>query len=213
MIRINLVAEGRKPVVARRAKEALGVEETSLGEWLLIGSVLLALLISGVLWWHYDNEIEERTAAIQEAEAEVEELQAVLDEVEAFKQKKAELEHKISVINELKANQRGPVRIMDALSRALPESLWLDQLELKSNTVTLTGRAFNVNQIAQFIENLNQVPQFQEPELLSSQREREGGVYNFNIRFDFSFVEELEEETEEGEEAEETLTEEAAAAG
>ena len=184
MIKINLVSEGRRPVVARKAKEALGMGESSLGEILLVVFAVLGLLAIAGTWWYLRSEIQERDALIAEAQREVDELALVLQEVEEFKAKKAELEHKINVINELKAKQWGPVRIMDQVSRSLPELLWLDSLTLRGNTIDVRGRAFNTNQIATFIENLNKVPEFQEPQLRETSKVQE--IYQFNITFNVS---------------------------
>jgi type IV pilus assembly protein PilN len=187
MIKINLVSEGRKPIVARKAKEALGVGQTSLGEALLYGAVLVGIVVCALTWWHYKGEIAERDVAIAEAEREVKELEAVLKEVEAFKKKKAELEHKINVINQLKQNQWGPVKVMDEISAALPDLLWLDSLTLRGKNVELRGQAFNTNQIATFIESLKMVPEFDEPkppiEITQAQDH-----YTFSLSFDFAFA-------------------------
>lgn len=187
MIKINLVSEGRKPVVARKAKEALGVGEVSTPELALYGALLLGVLLIFGFWFYLRGEIKERDQLIAEAQKEVDELALVLKEVEDFKAKKAELEHKIQVINDLKRNQWGPVRIMDQISRALPDLLWLEQMQLRGNNVDVRGKAFNTNQIATFIENLNKVPEFQEPRLKETRRGR--GVYDFTITFNFSFQE------------------------
>lgn len=197
MIKINLVSEGRKPVVARKAREALGVGEVSRAELVLYGVLILGVLGIAGYWFYLRGEIQERDESIATAEEEVEALALVLQEVEDFKNKKAELEHKIDVINELKRNQWGPVRIMDQISRALPDLLWLESLQLRGNNVDLQGRAFNTNQIATLIENLNKVPEFQEPRM--RQTALGGGTYSFTITFNFEFPE--PEGDEEGDEA------------
>ena len=135
-------------------------------------------------WLYLRNEVKERDVAIAEAQREVDELAQVLQEVEDYKAKKAKLEHKIQVINELKRNQWGPVRIMDQISNSLPELLWLDRMTLASNNIELHGRAFNTNQVAAFIENLGKVPEFQEPRLRDTAKQ--GPVYQFVITFNFS---------------------------
>jgi type IV pilus assembly protein PilN len=184
MIKINLVSEGKRPVVSRKTKEKLGIAGLTLGEGVfLLALVLGALGIAG-FWWYLRGEIKDREVAIAAAQKEVDELQQVLQEVEDYKAKKEKLEHKIAVINELKNNQWGPVRIMDQISAALPELLWLDTLTLKSNNVTLRGRAFNTNQVASFIENLGKVPEFQEPRLRDTSKQ--GSVYQFVVTFNFS---------------------------
>ena len=185
MIKINLVAEGRKPVVARRAKEVLKTSTTSLAEWAFFGALILALLGGGGYWWSLSSQIEERQQAIVVARREVEELKPIIKEVEDYKAKKAALEHKIQVINDLKSNQQGPVRIMDQVSRAVPELLWLDQMSLRGRTVELRGRAYNTSQVATFLENLNKVPEFQEPILRETSKGAGATVYGFTITFNF----------------------------
>ena len=187
MIKINLVSEGRRPVVSRKTKERLGIAGLTLSEGLfLLALVLGAAAIAGY-WWYLRGEIRERDQAIAVAQKEVDELQQVLQEVEDYKVKKEKLEHKINIINELKRAQWGPVRIMDQVSNALPELLWLDQMTLHQNNIELTGKAFNTNQIAAFIENLGKVPEFQEPRLRDTNKQ--GPVYQFTITFNFSVAE------------------------
>ncbi|HEV8240034.1 MAG TPA: PilN domain-containing protein [Thermoanaerobaculia bacterium] len=187
MIKINLVSEGRRPVVSRKTKERLGIAGLTLSEGLfLLALVVGAALIAGY-WWYLRGEIRERDQAIAVAQKEVDELQQVLQEVEDYKVKKEKLEHKINIINDLKRKQWGPVRIMDQISNALPELLWLDAMTLQANNIELRGKAFNTNQIAAFIENLGKVPEFQEPRLRDTSKQ--GPVYAFTITFNFSIAE------------------------
>jgi type IV pilus assembly protein PilN len=187
MIKINLVSEGKRPVVSRKTKERLGIAGLALGEGLFLLAVILGALATFGYWWHLRGEIKQREQAIATAQKEVDELQQVLKEVEDYKAKKAKLEHKIQVINELKRAQWGPVRIMDQISSALPELLWLDTLTLQGTNIEVHGRAFNTNQIAAFIENLGKVPEFQEPRLRDTSKQ--GPVYSFVITFNFSIAE------------------------
>jgi len=53
------------------------------------------------------------------------------------------------------------------------------------NLITVTGEAFNTNAVANFIENLDRVPEFQEPILRDTQQR--GQVYSFVIAFNYSF--------------------------
>jgi type IV pilus assembly protein PilN len=145
---------------------------------------LLGLLLWGGYWFYLKHEIALRTQKIAEHEAEVKRLESIIKEVEDYKLKKAALEHKIDVINQLKQNQQGPVRIMDQVSRALPELLWLETMDVNGNNIGVAGSAFNINAIANFIENLDKSQEFQEPILRDSARA--GQVYNFGINFTFT---------------------------
>lgn len=186
MIKINLVSEGKRPVVSRKTKERLGIAGLSLSEGLFLVLALIGLLGAAGYWWYLRGEIAERDQAIAEAQREVDELAQVLKEVEDYKIKKAKLEHKINVINELKRAQRGPVKIMDAISNSVPELLWLEAMTLQGSNLELHGKAFNTNQIAAFIENLGRVPEFQEPRLRDTAKL--GPVYNFVITLNFSIA-------------------------
>lgn len=188
MIKINLLSEGKRPAAVRRARSTSFFESESIALWMLVAAVLLlgALPAAG-WWWAKKTELAEMNDQIVVAQAEVDELAAIIAEVERFKAQQAELQHKIDVIEQLRANQKGPVRVMDHVSRALPELLWLDRMEMKGNTISIGGRAFNSNAVAAFIDNLDRVEEFQEP-ILRDLREGREGVYSFNITFNFSFA-------------------------
>lgn len=167
MIRINLVGEARRPVATRAAGSARpgGSGESRAGDigLVVVGTIgLLAALGHYLLLRH---QIQEKKDEVAAAQVEVDRLAPIIAEVEAFKKKKAELENKVQVINDLKANQQGPVQIMDKVSNALPQLTWLTRMEVNQNSLRLSGQAFNTNAIAAFIENLDRVPEFKEPVL------------------------------------------------
>jgi type IV pilus assembly protein PilN len=187
MIKINLLSEGKRPAAVRKSKPSgLKLEGQDVGQWMLAVGMVLGLLGLGVSWWLLDRQVKAKEAEVQAAEKEVEALASVIKEVEDYKAKKSELERKIGIINDLKLNQRGPVRVMDHISRALPELLWLDRMKMTTSSIEIEGRAFNTNAVANFIENLDKVPEFEEPTLKDTQ-EQQGGVYKFVISFNYSF--------------------------
>jgi type IV pilus assembly protein PilN len=185
MIKINLVGE-KKRVAAPGPSRFKGVQEgANVGLWALVGLILAGILVTLGHLYIVNGQVKDMQAQVAEAEREVKELEPYIREVEEYKVKKAELERKVQVINQLKTNQRGPVKIMDHVSRALPELLWLTRMEVSPTTITLTGEAFNTNAVANFIENLDRVPEFQEPILRdTSQR---GQIYTFVIAFNYTY--------------------------
>src|SRR5215218_7730931 len=184
MIKINLLSEGKRAV--RKAKPASSLlEGKDIGQYLLVVGLLVGALASGWFWWTLKQRIADQQEEISIAQAEVEALGAVIKEVEEYKAKKAELERKIGIINDLKANQKGPVRIMDYVSKALPELLWMDRMTMNATTIALEGRAFNTNAVAALIENLDRVPEFEEPTLRDATEQ--GGIYRFVIDFNYKF--------------------------
>lgn len=197
MVKINLLSEGKRPAAVRKAKvpAALRLEGQDVGQWMLLLGVLLMVAAFGLVWMNEKKSVAAKQEEVAAAQREVEAMAAVIKEVDDYKAKKAELERKIGIINDLKANQRGPVRVMDYISRALPELLWLDRMQVTGNRIQLEGRAFNTNAVANFIENLDKVPEFDEPTLGGTEQQA-GGVYRFNINFNYSFASHQEPGTE-----------------
>jgi type IV pilus assembly protein PilN len=184
MIKINLLSEGKRAV--RKAKPATSLlEGKDIGQYLLALALVAGALVAAWFWWSLKQKIADQKEEISIAQAEVEALGAVIKEVEEYKAKKAELERKIGIINDLKANQKGPVRVMDYVSKALPELLWLDRMTMNATTINLEGRAFNTNAVAAFIENLDKVPEFEEPTLRDATAA--SGTYRFVIDFNYKF--------------------------
>lgn len=185
MIRINLLSEGRRPVVARKARPKLSLGDQDPSLYFLTGGLVLGLLIALGWWYSLSRRLKEVDADIRVAEREVEKLRPILEEVKSFKAKQRELERKITVINDLTLKQEGPVQIMDRVSRALPDLVWLNTMNFRGRTVDLVGTAFNTNAIASFIENLDKVPEFREPDTNDIARAPNGASYNFRISFRF----------------------------
>jgi type IV pilus assembly protein PilN len=186
MIKINLLSEGKRTAV-RKTKAPSLLTGQDIGLWLLAVGLVLGAVAVGAWWWKLNGDVETQKEEISAANHEVEMLASVIKEVEDYKHKKSELERKIKLINDLKLNQRGPVRVMDHISRALPELLWLDKMTMHASSIEIEGRAFNTNAVANFIENLDKVPEFEEPTLKDTS-EQAGGVYKFVIIFNYSFA-------------------------
>jgi Tfp pilus assembly protein PilN len=78
---------------------------------------------------------------------------------------------------------------MDQVSEAVPEMVWLTRVNARGTNVTVNGKAFNTNAVANFIDNLDSVDGFAEPVLRQTNRSRQrsqaGAVYDFVVSFSF----------------------------
>ena len=125
MIKINLVAEAPAAAVvqAERPKFSLGAKQGDI--------ILMIVLASGRHRGRHpvvppDQQAHSDLREVErERRRERDELLVYIKKVEELEARREALRHKINVINELKQNQQGPVRIMDEVSRALPELVWL----------------------------------------------------------------------------------------
>lgn len=194
MIRINLLSEGRRPVTVRKKRASSGggfnFGSIDVASVAMLGVLLLALVVSFGHSFLLGRTINRIRGEVNEAQIEVDKLAPIIAEVEQFKAKKAKLENKVDIITRLKTNQQGPVQIMDEISRALPELLWMDRMQVTGQSITLSGQAFNTNAVANFLENLDRVPEFQEPVLQDASQA--GQTYSFVIRFSFTHVPDAE---------------------
>ncbi|MDY7095404.1 MAG: PilN domain-containing protein [Acidobacteriota bacterium] len=176
MIKINLIGESKRPAAVRKRKPlAASVNRENAASLLLLVGVIFGVVLLGLEYWVLHNTLDNRKEEAAVLQKEYEVLKPIIDEVNAFEAKNAELERKIEVIQNLKLSQIGPVRVMDHVSRALPELVWLSRMDVSRNNIRLVGSATNENAVANFIENLDRVEEFQEPSL-NHMRESRGGL-------------------------------------
>lgn len=187
MIKINLLSEGRRPVVARKSRPSLNFGGQDPNNVLLLAGFVLGALVAGAWWYRLSSEYKDLQRQVRAAKARYEELKPIINKVNGYKRKSADLDRKVQVIKDLKAGQKGPVFVMDAVSRALPELLWLESMNISGKSLTVRGKAFNTNAVAAFIENLVDISEFEEPDPKSIQTSsRTGKVYNFQLNIRFS---------------------------
>jgi type IV pilus assembly protein PilN len=185
MIKINLVAEVAAPAAARRARRevSLGVKQ---GDLILLVMLALSFVVVGGNWYLLSSKRTNLQNQQQELQAERDKLQVYIDKVKELEVKRDALKHKIEIIDKLKENQHGPVRIMDEVSRALPDLVWLTTMTVANNVVTLEGKAMDENAVANYIANLDASPFFQEPTLLDLSRAGKD-VFNFRLTCVFTY--------------------------
>jgi type IV pilus assembly protein PilN len=197
LIKINLVREGRAvrgagaaPAAATAISGATGVAPANINNVIIIGLIGLGLVIAAVWWFTKNRTLANRQATVSERQAEADKLEAIIKEVEDFQRRKDSLQNRIDLINQLKQNQKGPVRIMDQISRDLPDLVWLDKMAVSGGSISLSGRGLNPNAIANYVENIKNDPYFEEP-ALSNVTEAAGAkttVYAFDMDFKFSYA-------------------------
>ena len=171
MIRINLLESERaaasKPKGA--AGGAAGGGASAAGPYIpLIAATALAVLGSGYFWWSMSSEIADTQAKIEVAKAEVAKLQVEKAKKEELERKRKSFQDQVNLIERLKAEQGGPVRMLDEISKALPDFVWLTRVEQSGATVKITGEASNNNSIADFLNNLQRAGDGCEPSVPAS---------------------------------------------
>jgi type IV pilus assembly protein PilN len=185
LIRINLLTEAR--AAAARKKTPFLPSGGRLNNLILLGGVAAGLLYIGVMALTLTSKRNHLDEEIARANEEVARLRSIIDEVKGYEDKKASLEAKIQLINNLKTNQKGPVRLMDEISRALPDLVWLYDLNVSGQQVNLKGRTLSPNAVATYLENLKKSPFFAEPVFRNLGREGgTQGLYSWEMSLTFT---------------------------
>ena len=194
MIKINLVREGRAvrgagaaPAIAAAAAGG----PSNINTVLIAGGLILGLLVGGGWWLLEKRKLSDRQDTVNVKTTEAQRLEAIIKEVEEYQKRKESLQRRIDLINQLKNSQKGPVRIMDQISKDLPDLVWLDRLTISGGVITIEGRGLNPNAIANFVENIKGDSFFEEPDLSSVTGMAASSttpVYSFSMSFKFSYA-------------------------
>ena len=160
MIRINLL-----PV--RELKK-----QAQLRQQLYIFGVILAVVASavGIVWtleMRAISRLEDTKASLQ---AELERLKPIVEEVNTLERREKMLNTRIDTIQRLRSNQRGPVRVLDELSRNLPEQAWLETIDESAGVYKVAGYALTNFAVADFLRNLQRSKEFTAVDLVSSEQ-------------------------------------------
>lgn len=186
MIRINLLGRSR-PRVKRRVP--------------ITGALQIALFLVPVglavvaLFLHYGmirNDITRLNDDIKRKQAEKAQMAQLENEIKEFEAKQALLEGRIKVIEDLKRNQAGPVRLLEAVGRtvSLTETLWLTSMEEKAGSqIEFKGLAGSMDAVANFITNLDRSGFFENVEMKETlQQPVREGVSNFEFTLSAKFT-------------------------
>jgi Tfp pilus assembly protein PilN len=184
MIKINLISEAPAAAVSKRKRPefSLGAKQ---GDIILVTMLAIGVAVSGTWWFVLKSTLSGLEDVQRERRIERDELKPYIEKVEELEAKRALLKRKVEVINELKQQQHGPVRIMDEVSRALPELVWLTQLKMSGNNLTLVGDAMDENAVANYYSNLDSSPFFEEPEVKNLARK--GDDFTFTLTAVFTY--------------------------
>jgi len=182
MIRINLLAVERE-----RTKKKV-VFQT--GQKVTIACSLVLVLALVVIGWRYmslNNESAQLDIDIANSQQEATRLHAIILQVQEFEQRKAQLQQRVVLIEQLRKSQTGPVHMLDQISRSLPPMLWLTGLKQDADSITIDGRCTTLTGLSDFVANLEATGYFKRSvEIVSSQTEvmptPPGEVVKFSVK-------------------------------
>jgi len=172
MIRINLLKPETKEV--KETAVLPGAPEVKTRKPPNVGSLFFLLLVVavGAVYFFQRRAFDKENELMATAQQEKSKLAYVTAKLEELSRQKATLVRKITLINELKSRQDLAVRVLDDLSRSLPDWVWLTEVSFDGLTVQIKGKALSNNLISDFIDRLEASPDLTNIELNSSTARR-----------------------------------------
>ncbi len=175
MIRINLLAVDRDRAKRRSSGgggAGLGLQATQQ-KITLACSLILVLTGLGIGWWYWSLRLQsdQIEAAIVTSQKETARLRTLIQQVQANDSRRAQLQERVGLIEELRKGRDLPVHVLDEISRSLPDMLWLTEIKQQGNDFTIIGRCTSLTALSDFVENLKLGGYFKAPEILESQVE------------------------------------------
>jgi len=196
MIRINLLTvereRSKKKGVAAIATGGGGRGLLAAAQPMTLACGLLLVLTGAYIGWRYvslTRESNQIDSDIGRAQEEAGRLHGLIMQVQQFEQRRAQLSQRVTLIEQLRKGQTGPVHMLDQISRALPPMLWLTELKQGANgEVVLDGRCTTLTGLSDFVANLEATGYFKKSiEIVSSQTEAFAGpppadLIKFSVR-------------------------------
>ena len=170
MIRINLLGVERQ--VARKTASFSFLDPNQRATFACVVIFGATALGVGCWYWQLSSKAAALDTEIAAAQAEVTRLNKVLVEVKRAEDRRAQLQQRVAIIEELRRGQGVPVQMLDHVSRSLPDFLWLTALEQKPDDVTIEGRTTTLISLADFVANLGTNKLVEKPiDIINSQVE------------------------------------------
>jgi type IV pilus assembly protein PilN len=142
-----------------------------------------ALVLCAGAWWLQSNKLRDLDTRIVADEKRMRDLQAIAQQVAQFQQKKAILENKVLVIEQLRLLQKSPVHMLDEISKALPDYVWLGTLDETQGNLRFGGQSNSLAAVADYISALQRSGWFPTVDLATAQDQQ--NIVNFTLSGNF----------------------------
>ncbi|HZW88668.1 MAG TPA: PilN domain-containing protein [Myxococcaceae bacterium] len=124
----------------------------------VVGGALFITLLGNWLWYDGLASEEKKNAQRMAAtQARIAALEKVIGEVDKINARKKDVQAKLAILADLRKQRTGPVRMLDALSTAIPKKVWLNTFDEKTGAVKMTGRAVSHEDVAEFMRALQSI--------------------------------------------------------
>lgn len=136
------------------------VKKREMGRQFLV-LVAGALIIAGAgnYYWYATREAERSRVQdmVTETQRRIDALEKQIGEVNDLKKRKKEVEDKLAILDKLKKQRSGPVKLLDALSSAIPKKVHVSDFDEKGSIVRVVGTGESHEDVSEFMRGLTNI--------------------------------------------------------
>lgn len=134
-----------------------------------LGNCFFAALMAGVLAYlmvhHWNGKINHQQQRNNFLKAEIAKLDDKIKEINTLKDKKAAIQDRVEVIQQLQANRTQVVHMFDDLVKKLPRGVYLDKVNKRGKSLSMFGKAQSNGRVSDLMRNLDSSDWFDNPSL------------------------------------------------
>lgn len=175
MIKVNLL-----PVKRRKKPKPIPAFMVTMVVVTITAGIIMAYLV-----FFFNSRLEAKKVQFKDNEKKIAEMKEKIKAVENFEQVNKLFQQRTSIIEQLRKNQSIPVKLLDEISKLLPNGVWLQTMTMSGENINIDGYAFANSDVVSYVDNLKNSKIFTEIYLQESKSStiEKIPVYMFKLTF------------------------------
>lgn len=128
--------------------------------WVLVGLPLLAVAAAAGTWAVIQVSLRQARAAVDDIDRRLAVVRPAAAEVLRLQAEIADLEERRRALAAVAGQQPSRARVLDEVSRVVPQDVWLQSFTVDGQTVAASGQSLTLRSVAQFAASLETSPIF-----------------------------------------------------
>lgn len=161
-------------------------KKTQQIQFFVFAGIGLGIVLCALGLWNMtiQSKIDTRLAQNILLKNEISMLDGKLASIKNLKEEKAQLLARIRTVQHLQDTRVKTVKLLEGITKAVPEGLFLTELSRKEDRVVIEGNATSNSQVAQFMRNIENTEELESPVLsvIQANEEDDGGLIEFNLQ-------------------------------
>ena len=158
-IKINLTRKAKPEKKAKpRVKPSIKIPEKLTGNFIVIGALIIALIISAIVDGRQIVRLGELQKEKAKKEQELKKLNRYYARMKELEKKLTVVKKKLEIISKISRESKVPLRIMESLEECIPPEVWITKLSWTEKKMKIQGYTLNEDRLADFIEKMEKKP-------------------------------------------------------